>query len=179
MSHVFQQGKKRDKPRPQISGGMGLLPPPPGGKIAPPPSSGTCNHNTVPQTGGTETGSQTTSSRMNVISLVHSKSETLVLHKTTLFVVLCFIFCFMKTSNSVSWKSKNSTSLHRKGCFFVQMYKLTAFFCTNDCIYAPWYGGGPPAFRTFSCVGRCQVTISIQQLDMTCSFLVDRCPIAQ
>ncbi|XP_051949252.1 adaptin ear-binding coat-associated protein 1-like [Xyrauchen texanus] len=36
------QGKKRDKPRPQGSGGLGLLPPPPGGKIAPPPSS---NHN--------------------------------------------------------------------------------------------------------------------------------------
>ncbi|XP_029919921.1 adaptin ear-binding coat-associated protein 1 isoform X2 [Myripristis murdjan] len=49
------QGKKRDKPRPQGTGGFGLLPPPPGGKIAPPPSSGSSNHNTVPQTGGTAT----------------------------------------------------------------------------------------------------------------------------
>ncbi|KAA8578474.1 hypothetical protein FQN60_007044 [Etheostoma spectabile] len=39
------QGKKRDKPRPQGSGGFGLLPPPPGGKIAPPPSSVSSNHN--------------------------------------------------------------------------------------------------------------------------------------
>lgn len=52
----FQQGKKRDKPRPQSSGGFGLLPPPPGGKIAPPPSSGSSNHNMVPQTVGTATG---------------------------------------------------------------------------------------------------------------------------
>ncbi|XP_051245687.1 adaptin ear-binding coat-associated protein 1 [Dicentrarchus labrax] len=50
------QGKKRDKPRPQGSGGFGLLPPPPGGKIAPPPSSGSSNHNIVPQTGSTATG---------------------------------------------------------------------------------------------------------------------------
>ncbi|RVE66927.1 hypothetical protein OJAV_G00112200 [Oryzias javanicus] len=50
------QSKRRDKPRPQSSGGFGLLPPPPGGKIAPPPSSSvTSNHNTVPQTGGTAT----------------------------------------------------------------------------------------------------------------------------
>lgn len=47
------QGKKRDKPRPQSSGGLGLLPPPPGGKIAPPPSS---NHNSVQSTGGAQTG---------------------------------------------------------------------------------------------------------------------------
>ncbi|XDV34131.1 hypothetical protein PO909_004329 [Leuciscus waleckii] len=47
------QGKKRDKPRPQSSGGFGLLPPPPGGKIAPPPSS---NHNTEQPSGGAETG---------------------------------------------------------------------------------------------------------------------------
>ncbi|CAK6980351.1 adaptin ear-binding coat-associated protein 1 [Scomber scombrus] len=50
------QGKKRDKPRLQGTGGLGLLPPPPGGKIAPPPSSGSSNHNIVPQTGGTATG---------------------------------------------------------------------------------------------------------------------------
>lgn len=50
-----QQGKKRDKPRPQGSAGVGLLPPPPGGKIAPPPSSGSSNHNTVPQTAGIAT----------------------------------------------------------------------------------------------------------------------------
>ncbi|KAM7373615.1 hypothetical protein PAMP_008455 [Pampus punctatissimus] len=49
-------GKKRDKPRPQGTGGFGLLPPPPGGKIAPPPSSGLSNHNIVPQTGGIATG---------------------------------------------------------------------------------------------------------------------------
>lgn len=55
----LQQGKKRDKPRPQGSGGFGLLPPPPGGKIAPPPSSGLSNHNIVPQTGSTATGMQT------------------------------------------------------------------------------------------------------------------------
>ncbi|XP_052389481.1 adaptin ear-binding coat-associated protein 1 [Carassius gibelio] len=45
------QGKKRDKPRPQSSGGMGLLPPPPGGKIAPPPPS---NHNTVQPSEGAQ-----------------------------------------------------------------------------------------------------------------------------
>lgn len=55
----LQQGKKRDKPRPQGSGGFGLLPPPPGGKIAPPPSSGLSNHNIVPQMGSTATGMQT------------------------------------------------------------------------------------------------------------------------
>uniref|UniRef100_A0A3Q2NPP2 Adaptin ear-binding coat-associated protein 1 n=1 Tax=Fundulus heteroclitus TaxID=8078 RepID=A0A3Q2NPP2_FUNHE len=49
------QGKKRDKPRPQGSAGVGLLPPPPGGKIAPPPSSGSSNHNIVPQAAGTAT----------------------------------------------------------------------------------------------------------------------------
>ncbi|XP_028819607.1 adaptin ear-binding coat-associated protein 1 [Denticeps clupeoides] len=43
------QGKKRDKPRPQSTGGFGILPPPPGGKIAPPPTS---NHNTVQPTSG-------------------------------------------------------------------------------------------------------------------------------
>uniref|UniRef100_A0AAZ3R7W4 Adaptin ear-binding coat-associated protein 1 n=2 Tax=Oncorhynchus tshawytscha TaxID=74940 RepID=A0AAZ3R7W4_ONCTS len=50
------QGKKRDKPRPQGAGGLGLLPPPPKGKMAPPPSSAFSNHNTVPQTGGSDTG---------------------------------------------------------------------------------------------------------------------------
>ncbi|XP_051729734.1 adaptin ear-binding coat-associated protein 1 [Ctenopharyngodon idella] len=47
------QGKKRDKPRPQSSGGFGLLPPPPGGKIAPPPPS---NHNTEQPSGGAQIG---------------------------------------------------------------------------------------------------------------------------
>ncbi|XP_038134049.1 adaptin ear-binding coat-associated protein 1-like, partial [Cyprinodon tularosa] len=50
------QGKKRDKPRPQGSAGVGLLPPPPGGKIAPPPPSGSSNHNMVPQTASTASG---------------------------------------------------------------------------------------------------------------------------
>ncbi|XP_026858086.1 adaptin ear-binding coat-associated protein 1 [Electrophorus electricus] len=47
------QGKKRDKPRPQSSGGLGLLPPPPGGKIAPPPSS---KHNMEQHLGGAQIG---------------------------------------------------------------------------------------------------------------------------
>lgn len=38
------QSKKKDRSRPQSSGGFGLLPPPPGGKLAPPPSSRTTNH---------------------------------------------------------------------------------------------------------------------------------------
>lgn len=51
------QGKKRDKPRPQGPGGLGLLPPPPGGKIAPPPSTYTLtNHNVAHQTECTTTG---------------------------------------------------------------------------------------------------------------------------
>nr|XP_040021486.1 adaptin ear-binding coat-associated protein 1-like [Gasterosteus aculeatus aculeatus] len=50
------QSKKRDRSRPQSSGGFGLLPPPPGGKLAPPPSSRSTNHNTEPSAGGSDTG---------------------------------------------------------------------------------------------------------------------------
>ncbi|KAG9355798.1 hypothetical protein JZ751_000640 [Albula glossodonta] len=50
------QNRKRDKPRPMGSSGLGLLPPPPGGKIAPPPSSGSSNHNTETLTGGGDAG---------------------------------------------------------------------------------------------------------------------------
>ncbi|KAK5862150.1 hypothetical protein PBY51_017576 [Eleginops maclovinus] len=49
------QSKKKDRSRPQSSGGFGLLPPPPGGKIAPPPSKSS-NHNTQPSEGGSNTG---------------------------------------------------------------------------------------------------------------------------
>ncbi|XP_058247570.1 adaptin ear-binding coat-associated protein 1 isoform X2 [Hemibagrus wyckioides] len=44
------QSKKREKSRPQSSGGLGLLPPPPSGKIAPPPSATPTNNNTEPST---------------------------------------------------------------------------------------------------------------------------------
>ncbi|XP_041649461.1 adaptin ear-binding coat-associated protein 1-like isoform X2 [Cheilinus undulatus] len=50
------QSKKKDRSRPQSSGGLGLLPPPPGGKLAPPPSSRSTNHNTQPPVGGSDTG---------------------------------------------------------------------------------------------------------------------------
>ncbi|XP_036394170.1 adaptin ear-binding coat-associated protein 1-like [Megalops cyprinoides] len=51
------QARKKEKPRPQSTGGFGLLPPPPGGKIAPPPSSsGLSNHNTESLTGDGSTG---------------------------------------------------------------------------------------------------------------------------
>ncbi|XP_072536699.1 adaptin ear-binding coat-associated protein 1-like [Salminus brasiliensis] len=50
------QSKKRDKSRPQSSGGFGLLPPPPSGKIAPPPLATSANHDTEPLTGGSDTG---------------------------------------------------------------------------------------------------------------------------
>uniref|UniRef100_A0A1A8FVS1 Adaptin ear-binding coat-associated protein 1 n=1 Tax=Nothobranchius korthausae TaxID=1143690 RepID=A0A1A8FVS1_9TELE len=50
------QSKKKDRSRPQSSGGLGLLPPPPGGKLAPPPSSRSTNHNTQPSVGGSDTG---------------------------------------------------------------------------------------------------------------------------
>ncbi|XP_030640319.1 adaptin ear-binding coat-associated protein 1-like [Chanos chanos] len=48
------QTKKRDKSRPQGSGGFGLLPPPPSGKLAPPPSAPAANHDTQAPTGGSE-----------------------------------------------------------------------------------------------------------------------------
>ncbi|MBN3301406.1 NECP1 protein, partial [Amia calva] len=41
------QTKKKEKSRPQGSGGFGLLPPPPGGKIVPPPGHSTSNHITA------------------------------------------------------------------------------------------------------------------------------------
>ncbi|KAK3551130.1 hypothetical protein QTP70_013996, partial [Hemibagrus guttatus] len=44
------QSKKREKSRPQSSGGLGLLPPPPSGKIAPPPSATPTNNNIEPST---------------------------------------------------------------------------------------------------------------------------------
>ncbi|XP_071761136.1 adaptin ear-binding coat-associated protein 1-like [Centroberyx gerrardi] len=50
------QSKKRDKSRPQSSGGFGLLPPPPGGKLAPPPSTRSTNHNIQPPAGGSDAG---------------------------------------------------------------------------------------------------------------------------
>ncbi|XP_012730593.2 adaptin ear-binding coat-associated protein 1 isoform X1 [Fundulus heteroclitus] len=51
------QSKKRDRSRPQSSGGLGFLPPPPGGKLAPPPSSRATNLNTQqPTAGGDDTG---------------------------------------------------------------------------------------------------------------------------
>lgn len=51
------QSKKKERSRPQSSGGLGLLPPPPGGKLAPPPSSRSTNHNTQPPSvGGNDTG---------------------------------------------------------------------------------------------------------------------------
>lgn len=50
------QSKKKDRSRPQSSGGLGLLPPPPGGKLAPPPSSRSTNHNTQPSTAGSDSG---------------------------------------------------------------------------------------------------------------------------
>ncbi|KAI4810549.1 adaptin ear-binding coat-associated protein 1-like [Pseudochaenichthys georgianus] len=49
------QSKKKDRSRPQSSGGFGLLPPPPGGKLAPPPVKSP-NHNTQPSEGGSDTG---------------------------------------------------------------------------------------------------------------------------
>ncbi|KAL6461227.1 hypothetical protein MHYP_G00311930 [Metynnis hypsauchen] len=70
------QGKKRDKPRPQSSGGLGLLPPPPGGKIAPPPSSS--NHNTVqPSVGVTQIGCllELDSSNSNTVVQSNPSSE--------------------------------------------------------------------------------------------------------
>ncbi|XP_013868096.1 adaptin ear-binding coat-associated protein 1 [Austrofundulus limnaeus] len=48
------QSKKKERSRPQGSGGLGLLPPPPGGKLAPPPSSRSTNHNTQPS--GSDSG---------------------------------------------------------------------------------------------------------------------------
>ncbi|CAL8299939.1 unnamed protein product [Lota lota] len=69
------QGKKRDKPRPQSSGGFGLLPPPPGGKIAPPPSPGLSNHNTVPQTGSSVTGCLLDLDSSNCNTVVQSGSD--------------------------------------------------------------------------------------------------------
>ncbi|XP_043971781.1 adaptin ear-binding coat-associated protein 1-like isoform X1 [Gambusia affinis] len=50
------QSKKKDRSRPQSSGGLGFLPPPPGGKLAPPPSSRATNLNTQPTAGGADTG---------------------------------------------------------------------------------------------------------------------------
>ncbi|KAG9276013.1 adaptin ear-binding coat-associated protein 1 [Astyanax mexicanus] len=50
------QSKKREKSRPQSSGGLGLLPPPPSGKIAPPPVAASSNHDTEPLTGVSDTG---------------------------------------------------------------------------------------------------------------------------
>ncbi|XP_060776482.1 adaptin ear-binding coat-associated protein 1 [Neoarius graeffei] len=50
------QSKKREKSRPQSSGGLGLLPPPPSGKIAPPPSATSTNNNTEPLTSGSNIG---------------------------------------------------------------------------------------------------------------------------
>ncbi|CAL8290266.1 unnamed protein product [Merluccius merluccius] len=50
------QSRKREKSRPQGSGGFGLLPPPPGGKLAPPPSSRSSNHNTQPAVEGSDMG---------------------------------------------------------------------------------------------------------------------------
>ncbi|XP_030249515.1 adaptin ear-binding coat-associated protein 1-like isoform X2 [Sparus aurata] len=50
------QSKKKDRSRPQSSGGFGLLPPPPGGKLAPPPPARSTNHNTQPPAGGSDTG---------------------------------------------------------------------------------------------------------------------------
>ncbi|KAM4580958.1 adaptin ear-binding coat-associated protein 1-like [Odontesthes bonariensis] len=50
------QSKKKDRSRPQSSGGFGLLPPPPGGKLAPPPSARSTNHNTQPSAGGSDSG---------------------------------------------------------------------------------------------------------------------------
>nr|XP_046255228.1 adaptin ear-binding coat-associated protein 1-like [Scatophagus argus] len=50
------QSKKKDRSRPQSSGGFGLLPPPPGGKLAPPPSSRSTNHSIQPSAAGSETG---------------------------------------------------------------------------------------------------------------------------
>ncbi|XP_022529715.2 adaptin ear-binding coat-associated protein 1 [Astyanax mexicanus] len=50
------QSKKREKSRPQSSGGLGLLPPPPSGKIAPPPVAASSNHDTEPLTGGSDAG---------------------------------------------------------------------------------------------------------------------------
>ncbi|KAF0045497.1 hypothetical protein F2P81_002026 [Scophthalmus maximus] len=50
------QSKKKDRSRPQSSGGFGLLPPPPGGKLAPPPSSRSTNHNTQPSAGVSDMG---------------------------------------------------------------------------------------------------------------------------
>ncbi|TWW79141.1 adaptin ear-binding coat-associated protein 1-like [Takifugu flavidus] len=49
------QSKKKDRTRPQSSGGLGLLPPPPGGKLAPPPSSRSTNHAVQPSAGGSDT----------------------------------------------------------------------------------------------------------------------------
>ncbi|XP_014840407.1 PREDICTED: adaptin ear-binding coat-associated protein 1-like [Poecilia mexicana] len=49
------QSKKKDRSRPQSSGGLGFLPPPPGGKLAPPPSSRATNLNTQPTAGGADT----------------------------------------------------------------------------------------------------------------------------
>ncbi|KAJ3608920.1 hypothetical protein NHX12_023448 [Muraenolepis orangiensis] len=69
------QGKKRDKPRPQGSGGFGLLPPPPGGKIAPPPSPGLSNHNTVHQMGGMTTGCLLDLDSSNSNTVVQSGSD--------------------------------------------------------------------------------------------------------
>uniref|UniRef100_A0A087XZG0 Adaptin ear-binding coat-associated protein 1 n=1 Tax=Poecilia formosa TaxID=48698 RepID=A0A087XZG0_POEFO len=58
------QSKKKDRSRPQSSGGLGFLPPPPGGKLAPPPSSRATNLNTQPTAGGADTGEYLYSQRM-------------------------------------------------------------------------------------------------------------------
>ncbi|XP_017561612.2 adaptin ear-binding coat-associated protein 1-like [Pygocentrus nattereri] len=50
------QSKRKEKSRPQSSGGFGLLPPPPGGKIAPPPTATSSSHSTEPLTGSSDTG---------------------------------------------------------------------------------------------------------------------------
>ncbi|MEQ2303972.1 hypothetical protein AMECASPLE_022235, partial [Ameca splendens] len=72
------QGKRRDKPRPQGSAGVGLLPPPPGGKIAPPPSSGSSNHNIVPQTAGTGCLLELDSSNSNTVIQSNQSSDLLL-----------------------------------------------------------------------------------------------------
>ncbi|KAK2844709.1 hypothetical protein Q5P01_011368 [Channa striata] len=72
------QSKRKDRSRPQSSGGLGLLPPPPGGKLAPPPSSRSTNHNTQPPAGGNDTGCllDLDSSNSNSVAPFNSAANT-------------------------------------------------------------------------------------------------------
>ncbi|XP_026854963.2 adaptin ear-binding coat-associated protein 1-like [Electrophorus electricus] len=70
------QSKKKDKTRPQSSGGFGLLPPPPSGRIAPPPSAAPSNHSVEPLTKVSGTGCLLDLDSNNSNSLVQPASSS-------------------------------------------------------------------------------------------------------